>query len=113
MLIGLWSAEPQQIKSSERIMAWADIKPLPHPQTRTSSQEERGVVKERGKHWEEVSRGQDVIMTVFVYVWQGSKRRDEEKTNMQEKKRATQTRKRNWLFLLPLLILNDFPIVAW
>lgn len=30
MLIGLWGAEPQQINSSERIMAWADIRtPLP------------------------------------------------------------------------------------
>lgn len=27
MLIGLWGAEPRQINSTVRIMAWADIRP--------------------------------------------------------------------------------------
>lgn len=33
MLIGLWGAEPQQINSSERITARADIKPPPPSNT--------------------------------------------------------------------------------
>lgn len=62
MLIGLWGAEPQQINSLERIMAWADIR-HPPPQTHIlilllTRQEE--VVKE----WGQVSGGQFVIITV-------------------------------------------------
>lgn len=59
-------------------MAWADIKHLPHPETH----EEMGVEKERGKDWEEVSREQDVIMTVWVC--DSNPKGDIRKTNMKE-----------------------------
>lgn len=52
MLIGLWGAEPQQINSSEWIVAWADIRPPPPFQTHILillfANGEK-VVKERGK----------------------------------------------------------------
>lgn len=48
MLIGLWSAEPQQIKSSEQIMAWADIKPLPYSQTHILTRKESGEGEREG-----------------------------------------------------------------
>lgn len=58
MLIGLWGSEPQQINFSERIMAQADIKHPPPPQThifillRTrEGVKERGKAVRRGRGW--------------------------------------------------------------
>lgn len=49
MLIGLWGAEPQQINSSEWIMARADIRPPPHPTS--SPQHTFSSYYSQGKTW--------------------------------------------------------------
>lgn len=71
MLIGLLGAEPRQINSTERIMAWADIRP-PSP-TLTNTHSHLTAHKARGVGWRE--RG-----TIWDYacVWHGSYKRKSE-----------------------------------
>jgi len=74
MLIGLWGAEPQQINSSERITARADIRPPPSSNTHshlTTHKGRGGGEGVRGSDW----RTMCDCDLVCEYAWKASKER--------------------------------------
>lgn len=61
MLIGLWGSEPQQINFSERIMAQADIKHPPTPNTHFHLTTHKGRGEGERKSSEEGERVEDKV----------------------------------------------------
>lgn len=72
MLISLWGAEPKQINSSERIMAQADIKPLPFTPLKHTFSSHYSHKGRQGGEGMKGSGGRSVIMSMWG-VWQRSK----------------------------------------